>query len=333
MTQGRATRLIEAGLWLKQTGDFDGAKRLFEQALQLEPDNTRAKALLEAKRPEPESRQAVVADASVPAPAAPPAASQQTAAGEPSRPSGVLRASAVKRSRWIALSASAVAVALGASLVVVLAMRGPEKSSGAPEGTAGAPGGAVASAALAKDVTAQALPPTILPSEDVDSGEPNVGGLKLRGVPAEARVMIDGRAVPNGASEQQLLTAGAHLLALDARGFAPYETNVEIAVGKVRVLEIALVALPEQPKGTVKIYCDPWCEVSVDGQSTEQNSPATLLLTAGKHVLRLANPAAGLARQLTVSLAEGEELKLSVKLEEDRTEPNESALSESDGGA
>ena len=47
MSNPRATQLIEAGLWLKLGGDLAGARRLFEQALQLDPENARAKLLLE----------------------------------------------------------------------------------------------------------------------------------------------------------------------------------------------------------------------------------------------------------------------------------------------
>jgi hypothetical protein len=43
----RAAQLVEAGLFLKLSGDLDGAKRLFEQALRLDPTNPRAKQLLE----------------------------------------------------------------------------------------------------------------------------------------------------------------------------------------------------------------------------------------------------------------------------------------------
>lgn len=47
MSAQRANQLIEAGLWLQVTGDYDGARRLFEQALKLDPENTRARDLLD----------------------------------------------------------------------------------------------------------------------------------------------------------------------------------------------------------------------------------------------------------------------------------------------
>lgn len=48
MTAHRARKLVEAGVWLRISGDHEGAKRLFEQALALDPTNVRAKQLLEA---------------------------------------------------------------------------------------------------------------------------------------------------------------------------------------------------------------------------------------------------------------------------------------------
>lgn len=46
MSQERANQLLEAGLWLRLSGDLPGAKRLFEQALEIDPSNERARQLL-----------------------------------------------------------------------------------------------------------------------------------------------------------------------------------------------------------------------------------------------------------------------------------------------
>ncbi len=48
MSSQRANQLIEAGLWLRLSGDARGAQRLFERALQLDPGNTRAREYLDA---------------------------------------------------------------------------------------------------------------------------------------------------------------------------------------------------------------------------------------------------------------------------------------------
>ena len=51
----RANQLLEAGLWLKMSGDLDGARKLFEQALKLDPDSIRARELLGHSTPESEA--------------------------------------------------------------------------------------------------------------------------------------------------------------------------------------------------------------------------------------------------------------------------------------
>jgi len=43
----RATQLVEAAVWLEATGDVDGARKLYQQALKLDPGNSRAKKALE----------------------------------------------------------------------------------------------------------------------------------------------------------------------------------------------------------------------------------------------------------------------------------------------
>ncbi|NVJ16364.1 tetratricopeptide repeat protein [Myxococcus sp. AM010] len=48
MSSQRANQLIEAGLWLRLSGDVQGAQRLFERALELDPTNTRAREYLAA---------------------------------------------------------------------------------------------------------------------------------------------------------------------------------------------------------------------------------------------------------------------------------------------
>ncbi len=58
MSRERAGQLVEAGLWLQMSGDVDGARRLFEQALKLDPQNDRAAQLARAAAPSPGGAQA-----------------------------------------------------------------------------------------------------------------------------------------------------------------------------------------------------------------------------------------------------------------------------------
>lgn len=47
MSKERAAQLIDAGVWLRLSGDLDGARKLFERALKLDPSNERAQQLLQ----------------------------------------------------------------------------------------------------------------------------------------------------------------------------------------------------------------------------------------------------------------------------------------------
>lgn len=47
MSKERAAQLIDAGVWLRLSGDLDGARKLFERALKLDPANERAQQLLQ----------------------------------------------------------------------------------------------------------------------------------------------------------------------------------------------------------------------------------------------------------------------------------------------
>ncbi len=62
MSKDRAAQLVEAGIWLKLSGDREGARKLFERALKLDPENDKAAQLLagapapgENEQPEPPS--------------------------------------------------------------------------------------------------------------------------------------------------------------------------------------------------------------------------------------------------------------------------------------
>lgn len=66
MSASRATQLVEAGLWLRLSGDDEGARRLFEQALKIDPAHARARQLIDA----------ISKGAATPVPAGPPPANK-----------------------------------------------------------------------------------------------------------------------------------------------------------------------------------------------------------------------------------------------------------------
>jgi len=140
-----------------------------------------------------------------------------------------------------------------------------------------------------------------------------VGGLKLMNIPPGATATIDGES--SDPSKERYLPAGTHALVVEAKGFLPFKVDVEIAVGQVKEVPVALQPQPVVPKGTVEINCQPWCEITVDRKATGKTSPAKLVLTAGSHTLLLANPPAGLAKTIQVVVPENGVVTKVVKLE------------------
>jgi tetratricopeptide (TPR) repeat protein len=104
MSKERAAQLIDAGIWLRLSGDLEGARKLFERALKLDPANERATQLLKEAVAPPPPPSAPDPGAPFEPPVAPPvapvdlgvSASQVIAAIDPTpstiqaRPSGML---------------------------------------------------------------------------------------------------------------------------------------------------------------------------------------------------------------------------------------------------
>jgi serine/threonine-protein kinase len=142
-----------------------------------------------------------------------------------------------------------------------------------------------------------------------------VGGLAFSGVPPGTRVTVDGNAVGNPA-EKSFFSSGKHRVLVEARGFRPFETEVELQVGRVAVVEVKLEPRPVEPRGTLEINCQPWCQIFIDGRDTGKTSPARLTVAAGPHALLLSNAPAGLTTRLTVTVGENAVVKKVVPLDE-----------------
>ncbi|MBX5482789.1 MAG: tetratricopeptide repeat protein [Myxococcaceae bacterium] len=117
MSVQRAAQLVEAGLWLHMSGDVDGARRLFEQALKLDPSNQRAQQLLAgvatgagfpaavAPSPAPVDWRGTVTPVVPAAPAAAPKPSIALSKGRPSVPPGLRPRVEESELNWRALAA------------------------------------------------------------------------------------------------------------------------------------------------------------------------------------------------------------------------------------
>ena len=165
---------------------------------------------------------------------------------------------------------------------------------------------------------AQPAPPQPAPAPPANPPpEPGleVGGLRFTGVPAGARVTVDGNVVGNPAAES-FFAAGKRQVVVEAKGFLPFETTVELTKGKVAVVEATLKPRPVEARGTIEISCQPWCQITLDGRDTGKTSPARLSVSPGSHTLLLSNGPAGLAKKLTVSVSENQVVKKTVKLDD-----------------
>lgn len=141
-----------------------------------------------------------------------------------------------------------------------------------------------------------------------------VAELTLTGLPAGAKVAIDGHPVKDPAAALYL-PAGSHQVLVTGPGYAPGYATVEMAAGEKRTLQMAMDRLPLQ-KGFVEVFCQPWCEIEVDGRKTGRTSPARLGLSPGPHRLRCINPALGLAKDRDVVVMVDASQRVEVNLSE-----------------
>lgn len=74
MSKERAAQLIDAGIWLRLSGDLEGARKLFERALKLDPTSDRAAQLLKEGATPPAASPPAQVEAPFEPPVAPPVA-------------------------------------------------------------------------------------------------------------------------------------------------------------------------------------------------------------------------------------------------------------------
>jgi hypothetical protein len=162
-------------------------------------------------------------------------------------------------------------------------------------------------------------PPPVVPPTPVENPTPppglQVGGVRFAGVPAGARITVDGNVVGNPAGDS-FFSAGKHQVIVDVKGFLPYETPVELTVGNVVVVTPVLKPRPVEARGIIDVSCQPWCQIIIDGRDTGKTSPAKVSVSVGTHTLLLSNAPAGLAKKMTVVVTENAVIKKVVKLDE-----------------
>jgi hypothetical protein len=134
-------------------------------------------------------------------------------------------------------------------------------------------------------------------------------------VPEGARVTVDGNVVANPENEN-FFAAGIRKVKVDSKAHLPWEATVNVEVGKVATVPLQLKPRPVEARGTLEINCQPWCQITLDGRDTGKTSPARLSVSVGNHTLVLANPPAGLAKKISVTVGENAVVRKQVKLDD-----------------
>lgn len=154
-------------------------------------------------------------------------------------------------------------------------------------------------------------------------------GFDLRVSPPGARVVLDGRAIGSAPLRVRNLTAGEHVIELEADGYFARRLTVSLERDAPQSLSIALDRLgpepeaapeprqkrerPPQPvraeKGTLKIGSKPPCEVVINGRSFG-NTPRFIKLDAGRHRVKLVNSTYSISERIGVDIKAGETIKV-----------------------
>ncbi|MEW5739847.1 MAG: serine/threonine-protein kinase [Myxococcota bacterium] len=185
------------------------------------------------------------------------------------------------------------------------------------------------------EVEAPTTPPVEARAE-VDSREappPSVSAtLTVEATPAEATIRIDGQ--PQGQGPYSL-APGEHLLETGAAGYVTDTRKVTLHDGERVSLIIKLEHTPQAAvdppspmgatkrpdktpkaaaKGTLKIDTVPWTTVYVGGKKLGDTPILNAKLPAGKHVLRLVNPEAGVEQSIEVEIVANAETVKKLRL-------------------
>jgi serine/threonine-protein kinase len=177
---------------------------------------------------------------------------------------------------------------------------------------------------VATAAATHALAGVVLPAAVVQPAPPPValGRIDLQTHPPGASVRLDGKPHPHFTPTVLEAPVDATVRVVVAMaGYQTVERDLVFAAG-TRPLELVLekVDAPPPPppkrehagaaaparKGTVAVFVKPWAKVSVDGVLVGQTPLPHVELTAGHHVIELANPKLGRRERVTVTIHPGE---------------------------
>lgn len=128
-----------------------------------------------------------------------------------------------------------------------------------------------------------------------------------------ADVLLDGQRVATGPARIDRIPVGTHSVRLEQRGFASFETSVNIVDGKAEKVKAEL-----SPLSSLKVTCEPGGEIFLDGTKAGFESAEVKTLSDGKHVVKCtASGRVGVTRE--INAVAGEQLNLRMKLDSPET--------------
>jgi len=142
--------------------------------------------------------------------------------------------------------------------------------------------------------------------------------LEIKVVPFATYFIDDQQVAANVASTRQTVRPGTHTIRVVHPAFDPHEwKGVKVAPGKTVSLAFDFIAASQKPtgNGTVRVACDPWGEVVIDGNRTGKFTPCEITLPAGNHVVSVVKDGFALdGSPQTVALKNGPPVSVSFKL-------------------
>jgi hypothetical protein len=160
-----------------------------------------------------------------------------------------------------------------------------------------------ASAPLMKTVRAVAPAATPAPSPPILSG--SNGRLAITTQPAGARVTVDGKAVGETPLTLDTVSLGRHVIVITAASGASAKRTVRIEAGKTVAIDLPLFS------GFAAISAPFVVDVSEHGKTLGTSSDQ-ILLTPGRHDLRLSNKELGYVGSESVEIQPGDVTRLSI---------------------
>jgi len=142
--------------------------------------------------------------------------------------------------------------------------------------------------------------------------------LEIKVKPFATYFVDDQQVAANVASAHLTVKPGTHTVRAVHPAFDPHEwKNVKIAPGKTVTLTYDFIAASVTPTGTgtIRVACDPWGEVVVDGNHTGKFTPCEISLPAGNHVVAVVKEGFVLdGNPQTVALKPGPPVSIAFKL-------------------